>query len=64
MEVSCLESLISTCSALKKLSLENCEINDEICHLLAERNSKTLDTLNLAMVSFILAVEFIQFAKR
>ena len=51
VETSCLEALISTCVSLKKLSLENCQITDNVCYYLADQNSETLETLHLAMVT-------------
>ncbi len=51
IEAGCLEALISTCVSLKKLSLENCNVTDKVCHYLADQNSNTLETLHLAMVT-------------
>jgi F-box and leucine-rich repeat protein 1 (S-phase kinase-associated protein 2) len=53
IDTECLELLIGSCVALKKLSLENCQVNDKICHMLAYQNHQTLDTLHLAMVTGI-----------
>lgn len=44
---STLVQLLSTCSQLKKLSLENCTLSDHICRLLAGNHD--LEFLNMAM---------------
>ncbi|XP_034661774.1 S-phase kinase-associated protein 2 [Drosophila subobscura] len=48
-----LRTLISQCRQLKKLSLENAELNDEICAEIA--NNKSLEALNLTMASGLTA---------
>ena len=45
------EQLIKTCVSLKKLSLENCLVTDQVCKFLSEQNHKTLTTLHMAMVT-------------
>ncbi|CAN8003785.1 unnamed protein product, partial [Ixodes hexagonus] len=45
---STLAQLLSTCSQLKKLSLEHCILNDQICSLLA--GNPDLECLNMAMI--------------
>ncbi|XP_022214438.1 S-phase kinase-associated protein 2 [Drosophila obscura] len=48
-----LRTLISQCRQLKKLSLENAELNDEICAEIAK--NKSLEALNLTMASGLTA---------
>jgi F-box and leucine-rich repeat protein 1 (S-phase kinase-associated protein 2) len=47
IEETCLESLFEKCYNLKKVSLENCKLNDKILYFLAK--NKNLEVLNLAM---------------
>jgi len=47
IEVSCLADLINECTQLKKLALENCDLNDSVCDAIG-RNSK-LEVLHLGM---------------
>ena len=47
IEETCLESLFQKCHNLKKVSLENCNLNDRILHYLSQ--NKTLDVLDMQM---------------
>ncbi|XP_067677623.1 S-phase kinase-associated protein 2-like [Haliotis asinina] len=51
--VDTLEQLFSVCTDLKKISLENAELSDNICSYIGE--NKDLDTLNLCMCRGITA---------
>ncbi|XP_052102634.1 S-phase kinase-associated protein 2-like [Mytilus californianus] len=42
-----LQELLSVCTHLKKLSLEHCPLNDEICRYIAE--NKNLEVINMSM---------------
>ena len=42
-----LEELLASCQLLRKLSLENCQINDSICRHIGQ--NKNLEVLNLSM---------------
>ena len=47
IEETCLESLFQKCHNLKKVSLENCNLNDRILYYLSQ--NKTLDVLDMQM---------------
>ena len=47
VDTSCLEHLLSQCQLLRKLSLENCPINDAICRFIGR--NQNMEVLNLAM---------------
>lgn len=53
IEETCLESLFEKCYNLKKVSLENCKLNDKILYFLAK--NKNLEVLNLTMAVGITA---------
>ena len=55
MDTECLEQLMKTCMSLKKLSLENCLVTDEVCKFLSQQNYKTLTTLYMTSVTGLTA---------
>ena len=42
-----LEQLMAACTQIKKLSLENCELNDKICEKIGENNN--IEVINMAL---------------
>ena len=52
IQSNCLALLIKTCKYLKKISLEHCDLNDDVCDGISE--NMNLDVLHLAMVTVIL----------
>jgi len=49
IQSNCLALLIKTCKYLKKISLEHCDLNDDVCDGISE--NMNLDVLHLAMVT-------------
>ncbi|XP_064477118.1 S-phase kinase-associated protein 2-like [Ornithodoros turicata] len=52
--VCTLKQVFAACTQLRKLSLEHCTVDDQVCQLLS--NNKNLDSLNMSMCNGVTAV--------